>query len=339
MRRRGFIVLFILLFFMRLLFLFPFSLYLPCFTGCVNPVPGGFCPSVDSFVEDEVIPAEKIRFYVPAYSCFPLSATPNAPRVIVSLTTFPARVADVSLTLYSLMVQTFRPDKIVLYLCEREFAGVTLPDDLLRLAKHGLTIRFVSDNIRQYLKLIPALREFPDDIIVTYDDDVFYPSNSLEVLMRSYRRNPKVVHGNRARLVPVNEKGSLMVEYVLFWKIYFGGKRPPDPSPLVFPEGVSGTLYPPRVLPPLASNASLFLAYAPSHDDLWFWAMAVVNGRMATLVDGYVGAVNISGRAVTRRLCDLNIRKRHDRRQNRRVFEDFIGGRLARERQRRRGWY
>jgi hypothetical protein len=237
------------------------------------------------------------------------------------------------------MVQTFHPDQIVLYLSIHEFQNITLPNDLLHLTKHDLTIRFVSDNIRQYLKLIPALREFPNAIIVTYDDDVFYPNNSLEMLMRSYYRNPKVVHGNLARLVPIDKKGRLAAISILFWKIYWGGERPTEPSPLIFPEGVSGTLYPPGILPPETSNASLFLKFAPSHDDLWFWAMTVVNNRMAILVENYVSAINISGRLITKRLCDVNIRKRHDRGQNIGIFQYFIGNRLTRERWRRRSWY
>jgi hypothetical protein len=298
-----------------------------------------FCPILDSFVVSEEIPIEFLLFHASSYNCQSLTQTPNSPRVVLSLTTFPARIEDVAATIYSLMVQTFRPDAIVLYLSEREFKGVQLPQTLLRLTEYGLTIRFVPDDIRQYLKLIPAMREFPDALIVTYDDDVFYPSDSLAVLIESYRQNPKIVHTNRARLVPVNGKGDLMIPSVYYWKIYCCGERPSDPSPLVFPEGVSGTLYPPGVLHSDATNATLFLDLAPTHDDLWFWAMAVANGRMATLVHNYRGAMNITGKKATKRLCDVNIGARQDRRQNRRVFAQYIGQSLAEERQRRSSWY
>jgi hypothetical protein len=237
------------------------------------------------------------------------------------------------------MVQTFHPDMIILYLSSAEFRGVALPAPLLRLTAHGLTIKYVTDEIRQYLKLVPALREHPRAVIVTYDDDVFYPSGSLDALVRSFRADPSSVHANRARLVPVATDGRLLNDAVFLWKIFWGGERPPGPSPLVFPEGVGGTLYPPGVLHADATNETLFTYFAPTHDDLWFWAMTVVNGKMPLLVEGYVPPMNISGKLKTKRLCDINIGKRADRIQNRRVFERYIGARLAEERQRRSQWY
>ena len=48
-----------------------------------------------------------------------------------------------------------------------------LPRDLLKLRSFGLTIDWC-ENLRSYKKLIPAIEKYPDDIIVTADDDVFY---------------------------------------------------------------------------------------------------------------------------------------------------------------------
>jgi hypothetical protein len=238
------------------------------------------------------------------------------------------------------MVQTYLPDKIVLYLCRGEFENTTLPDTLIRLLNYGLTIRYVDDNIRSYLKLIPALREYPDDVIVTYDDDIYYPSRSLERLVTSFQKDPTVVHTNRARLVAIDRSGRLKSWHVGRWYLYHGGKRSPLASSLVFSEGVSGTLYPPHILHGDVSNATLFGNLAPLHDDLWFWAMTVVNGKAALLVENSLGALNITGRDESRRLCDLNIGNGMAKEQNLRVFEYYqLLPRLRGDRRRHRALY
>jgi hypothetical protein len=311
--------------------------YRPVYAFTLDPSVrrAGFCPVLDDLVANDSIPCAVLEAAAARFSCFPLAR--HTPRIIVSLTTFPALVAN---TLYSLMVQTFRPDMIVLYLQAGEFANVTLPAALTRLTRFGLTIRYVADDIRQYCKLVPALRDFPDDVIAVYDDDVFYPSGSLAALVRSYARDPRAVHANRARLVPLTRAGRLASLALMRWRLYTAGERPPEASPLVFAEAVSGVLYPPRALNPIVANASLFMALAPTHDDLWFWAMTVTNGRSAVLVEGCVGAVNITGYPITPRLCDVNIGRQRDKQQNAMVFGAFGMERWLRdERRRRDAWY
>jgi hypothetical protein len=237
------------------------------------------------------------------------------------------------------MVQSFRPDEIVLYLCEDEFHGMALPGSLIHLTHYGLTIRFVSDNIRQYLKLIPALREFPDAVIMTADDDVFYHSGCLAGLMRSYRRIPSAAHANRARLVAVDVSGALTAESVMEWGMFRGRTRPQEPSPLLFPEGVAGTLWPAGIFYKDISNATLFLDLAPLHDDLSYWAMMVANGKKALLIDDYMRPTYIQGISKVRELWKVNCLQGADKIQHRRVFARYVNRSLAEERRRRSAWY
>jgi DNA-binding transcriptional LysR family regulator len=99
-------------------------------------------------------------------------------KAIVSLTSFPARADIVPQTIQSLLAQRPAPDLVVLYLAESQFPGKKLPPALTRLAKesNNFEIRWTQDT-RSYKKLIPALRDFPDDIIITADDDVIYPTD------------------------------------------------------------------------------------------------------------------------------------------------------------------
>ena len=96
-------------------------------------------------------------------------------RVIASLTTFPERITSVKETIKALLLQTCKPDELVLWLANEQFpeGEQSLPQDLLALKEFGLTIKWCKD-IRSYKKLIPALKEYPNDIIITFDDDYYY---------------------------------------------------------------------------------------------------------------------------------------------------------------------
>ena len=94
------------------------------------------------------------------------------PKLIVSLTSFPQRMYDVHYCLYSLLTQQLKPDKLILWLAESQFPNKEkdIPQKVLSLKENGLEIRWCED-MGAYKKLLPSLKEYPDDIIVTADDD------------------------------------------------------------------------------------------------------------------------------------------------------------------------
>ena len=120
--------------------------------------------------------------------------------IIVSITSYEERFSDLVISLYSLLNQKIKPDRIILWLSD-EFEGVNdLPYEITRFIKNGLEIRFVKD-IKSYTKAIYAFKEFPDAIIVTADDDVYYPSRWLEKLYHSYIAHPEDIQVHRAHRV------------------------------------------------------------------------------------------------------------------------------------------
>ena len=56
------------------------------------------------------------------------------------------------------------------------------------------------------------------------------------------------------------------------------------PSYTNFFTGVSGVLYPPKSLHKDIFNTELFKKICPSEDDMWFWAMAVLNDTKINVV-------------------------------------------------------
>ena len=192
-------------------------------------------------------------------------------KVIVSLTTYGKRLYEVYLTIESIMQQTVKPNRIILWL-QDDLQNTTLPIMLQKQMARGLEIGFCKD-IKSYKKLIPSLHKFPDDIIVTIDDDIIFSVDMLENLLISYQKNPQYVHTNRAHIMKVLDEGTF--DKYLNWKL---DTKQVGMSPFCFPTGGAGTLYPPHSLSEEVFNEEVFLALCPKGDDIWFKAMSLLNG-------------------------------------------------------------
>lgn len=194
------------------------------------------------------------------------------PRMIISLTSYPERINYVPETIKSLMLQEFKADKIVLWLTYEEFPNreKMLPQSILDMKKYGLEIEW-THNMRSYNKLIPSLKKFPNDIIVTADDDIYYPKDWLLRLYESYQSNPYEIHCHRVSLF--YKKDGEYQRYIC--------ERDKDiivPSAYSYEiTGVGGALYPPHIMHPDVLKEEIFMRDASTNDDLWFWFMAIKN--------------------------------------------------------------
>ena len=90
------------------------------------------------------------------------------------MTSFPAAIPYALQAVQSILNGSVLPDKLVLYLTFAQFGDNGLPQELLALADRSpvFEIRNYDRDIRSYRKLIPALQDFPEAVIVTVDDDV-----------------------------------------------------------------------------------------------------------------------------------------------------------------------
>ena len=223
--------------------------------------------------------------------------------IVVSLTTYPARVSTVHTTIITLLNQRVKPDKIVLWIGRDKFphGEASLPKKLLALQDIGLTIAWTND-IRSYTKLIPALQEYPNAIIVTSDDDILYPKYWLEMLVDSYNLYPDYIHCHRALTVKFDSNGNVLPFLKWQWE-----STNCDPSFLNFLTGVGGVLYPPHCLDPEVFNEQVFMELAKTCDDHWFWAMAVLNGTKIKIVENGIRHCIVNPKASTRfSLCKIN---------------------------------
>ena len=191
-------------------------------------------------------------------------------RIIVSLTTYPRRFDVVHITLETIFHQTLKPDMIILYLSKEELKEDSIPKHILKLKKRGLTIEIVDGNLKSYKKLIYTLNRFPDDIIITVDDDILYPKFFLEKLYKKHIEYPREIVAYRCAIMRKKDEKTL-TPYIS-WKAAKGIEKP---SYDLFFTGVGGVLYPPNSLDKDVMEKSLFLKLAPLADDVWFKAMSL----------------------------------------------------------------
>lgn len=217
-----------------------------------------------------------------------LSEEQRNPRLIVSLTSFPDRMYDVHLALYSLLTQTCKPDQVVLWLAKEQFpcGEEDIPERVLAMKKHGLTLAWCED-LKSYKKLIPALQSFPNDIVVTADDDIFYPPFWLERLYASYLEHSDAIAVHRALLIKSNARGFLPYRQ---WKFCASGTVG-EPAKFFATTG-GGVLFPPTLhLHEDVLRVDLFMDLAPRADDIWVWAMAGLARRKIRVVDGCIADI------------------------------------------------
>ena len=198
--------------------------------------------------------------------------------IIVSLTTYGKRVHEVYLTIETLMQQTLMPNKIILWLNKDHFSDENIPISLKKLQNRGLLIEYCKD-VRSYTKIIPALIKYPDEVIITVDDDMLYPRNMVENLVNSYKQNPELIHFRRGHRMKFDDSGQLQNYINWYWDI-----SDSNIDKLNFPTGVGGVLYPPQSLHKDTTNKELFLKLAPAADDVWLKAMAILQGTLSKKV-------------------------------------------------------
>lgn len=198
------------------------------------------------------------------------------PDIIVSLTSFPAAIGYAAGAVRSVLQGSMLPDRVVLYLAEPQFPDGKVPAEIeaLKAENPRFEVRWCAEDIRSYKKLVPALADFPDAVIVTVDDDVWYHRNMLRDLVRLHERLPEAILAHRAKRVkpgaPYRDWKKYRWYHFLFRRLHL--------DYVTIQTGVGGVLYPPGALRADMLDPEIFMALAPTTDDIWFWAAAVARG-------------------------------------------------------------
>ncbi|MCM1138657.1 MAG: hypothetical protein NC453_08815 [Muribaculum sp.] len=215
------------------------------------------------YLEDKIMNSDKIGVTEKKYC---------EHEIIVSLTTYGKRLQDVCFTIESIMQQTMLPNKIILNL-DPTSQSQPLPISLKKQISRGLVVVVVVDDIKSYKKLIPTLKDYPDSIIITVDDDALYDFDIVERLFNSYLENPTKVSALRTHTIKFDKDKKPLKYNDWDWC----SANTENPYHL-FATGVGGVLYPPHCFPDEVFNQEVFTNICRTADDVWFHAMEVLNG-------------------------------------------------------------
>ena len=185
--------------------------------------------------------------------------------LIISLTSYPPRFNTLPLVLDSIQNQSIKADKIELWIEEND--KHLLNKNIFKFK--NINVRFCENNLYSYKKIIPAYRENSDRYIITFDDDIIYPKNSLECLIKKSKEFPNDVVSNRVHRIKL--KNHLPDRY----NDWFHNFQKTDD--FIFLTGAGGVLYSPNCFHKDFLNAELFNNLCPTNDDIWLNWMIKLN--------------------------------------------------------------
>jgi len=192
---------------------------------------------------------------------------------IVSLTTFPDRINDIWITIETILRQSFKPDKIILWLADEQFQDKEIPANFKQLQDRGLTIDYCKD-LRSHKKYFYSLLNFPESNIITLDDDLYYHKDVLKNIIELHKQFPGLIVTNRAHKITFNGKN---VNPYRKWK---HNVTDAIPSHLLVATGGAGTLYSRGILSEEVFNEKVLKEICFNADDLWLKIMALKNQTM-----------------------------------------------------------
>lgn len=200
-------------------------------------------------------------------------------KIIVSLTSYPPRFNNIYMCLKSLLCQSMKPDKIIVWFGS-DTEETKLTEKMRELQRYGIEYRFDQNhNLKPHKKYFYAMQEFPDDIVITVDDDSVYPPNTIASLYSSYLRHPNCVSARRVHKMTFNNG---ILDTYDNWKKEYRGERT-ESSKLVA-VGVGGVLYPPRCLPKETFDLKAIVDLCLGADDIWLKCMELLKGTKVVWV-------------------------------------------------------
>jgi hypothetical protein len=219
---------------------------------------------------------------------------------VLSLTTQPHRLELVHYAIESIARGTRRPSRLLLWITDEESYS-HLPSSLRRLRARGLGIQLTED-LGPHTKYYPYINRETrfDTPLVTADDDVIYPRDWLEKLIRGYEANPSAIHCFRAhRIRMANARPTPYNSWAPC--------EDTRPSHLNFITGVSGVIYPPEYLLYLKQHGTEFTRCCPHSDDIWLTVIALRGGFKIAQLHHKPRFFTTIPNSQAKRLYDLNV--------------------------------
>lgn len=193
--------------------------------------------------------------------------------IIISLTSYGERLKVLDNCLKSILLQTLKPDKIIVWL-DCNTTKEQLLDNLIEYEKYGVEFRFMKQNLRPHMKYFYAMKEFKNSIIITVDDDLIYPQDLISSLYGAHKEHPKAVCARRVHEITLNKNNEINP----YKKWNFESTDIEKPSFKLIATGVGGVLYPPNSIDERGLDEELIKKLCLGADDIWLKVMEVLAG-------------------------------------------------------------
>lgn len=191
---------------------------------------------------------------------------------IVSLASYSKRIHTLHICLESIFSQILMPKKVFLYL-DSSVTPKEVPKEVMKYVKMGLKISFVSNEIASHNKYYYTFQQFPDDVIITVDDDVIYDKHTFYNLFETHKKYPGSVCATRVTYMMFDDQHRIM-PYNDWLSEY---DQLHHPSKRLLAVGVGGILYPPHIFIEEAFDKVQIMRLALTADDLWLKIMQLKN--------------------------------------------------------------
>lgn len=160
---------------------------------------------------------------------------------------------------------------------------INIPNDLelsdmefykgLEKLDERIEIRLADAKWRSCNKLLPTLEKHPNDVIITVDDDIYYPQDCLQMLLdEAEKTNFKYIIAHEVNPIIVDDENH-RVRYVNTWDLKM--------RQVEFGKYLTNCcLFPPHVFDGTdVFNYDKMMELTDGlHDELWFWANTTLNG-------------------------------------------------------------
>ena len=153
------------------------------------------------------------------------------------------------------------------------------------------------------------MQEYPEDIIITFDDDTIYRNFIIEQLYKSYIKHPDCVSAMRVITMNILPDGSFAKPLWYLQPENSLGRV----SHSFFATGFGGVLYPPHSMHRETFNIEAIKKLCPHTDDTWLKIMEAMEGVKVASASNYKQtqgwqAFNSQQYA----LCTINVGERRD---------------------------
>lgn len=122
---------------------------------------------------------------------FPLNVYHHE-NIYVTLTSWKGRINFIHKGLETLLNNTIKPKKIILNLAIEEFPGkeLQLPKEIIYLLKkyRNFEVFWVKKNNNVFKKIIPTINRYKKSLIISVDDDILYPNDLIENMLKCYKK-------------------------------------------------------------------------------------------------------------------------------------------------------